>query len=387
MPFDGKTLLDPFAMYQKLREESPVLWDDTLDAWMVFRYDDVKRVLEDADTFSSFDVFRMGDEAPQAAISMASVDDPDHARLRAFAQPAFTPRRVAKLRQSIEKLCSTLLDEIDDQSGSFDVVRAFSAPLPAIVIAILLGVPPSDFSRFQRIANDTLLVVKKGHEEHKERGIRAMNELCDYYAELIADRRQTGILGDDITSDLIRAQASGADISEDEIIAMGNIMLIAGHETTTNLITNTVRCLSEHPDGRSFLLEDPNRISILLNEVLRYRGPAASIPRNTRRDVELQGVTIPAGSAVFAMLLSANRDPRVFEDPERFIPTRKPKKILSFGSGIHRCIGEPLARLEAKIAIPALYKRFPGLRVDPDRAAVPIETPVVHGCRELQVRV
>lgn len=388
MPFDGRTFLDPFPMYQRFREESPVLWDDALNSWLLFRYEDVKRALRDAETFSSADAMDMAKEAPQAAQNMASVDEPDHSRLRALAQPAFTPRRVAKLRQSIEQLCDELLDQIEDQAedqgDAFDLVREFTVPLPAIVIAVLLGVPSADYGLFQRMANDALFVTVK---QQRERGIRAMNELSAYYAEMLADRRRSATLGDDITSDLIRAQASGADVSEDELVAMGNVMLIAGHETTTNLISNAVRCLSEHPDARAFLLEDLGRSSILLDEVLRFRGPAAGTIRVTLRDVEMQGVTIPAGSLVGPLILSANRDPRVFDEPERFIPDRKPKKTLSFGSGIHRCLGEPLARLEAKIAIPALYRRFPSLRVDPERPTIPIPIPMLHGCRELPVRV
>ncbi|MEM9462829.1 MAG: cytochrome P450 [Myxococcota bacterium] len=375
-------------MYRRLREESPVLWDDALSSWLLFRYEDVKRALRDAETFSSADPMDMASEAPQAARNMAAVDEPDHSRLRALAQPAFTPRRVAKLRQSIEQLCDELLDRIEDQAedqgDAFDLVREFTVPLPAIVIAVLLGVPSADYGLFQRMANDALFVTVK---QQRERGIRAMNELSAYYAELLADRRRSGTLGDDITSDLIRAQASGADVSEDELVAMGNVMLIAGHETTTNLISNTVRCLSENPDARAYLLEDLDRSSIVLEEVLRCRGPAAGTMRIALRDVEMQGVTIPANSSVVPLILSANRDPRVFDEPERFIPDRKPKKTLSFGSGIHRCLGEPLARLEAKVAIPALYRRFPSLRVDPERPTIPIPIPMLHGCRELPVRV
>jgi hypothetical protein len=171
------------------------------------------------------------------------------------------------------------------------------------------------------------------------------------------------------------------------MVAMGLIFLIAGHETTANLLNNTIRSLSENPDAQAFLLADVARAPMIIDEVLRYRSPVMGAPRLARHDVALSGVTIPAQSRVLPFIASANRDPRAFDDPERFIPDRNAKNILSFGRGIHRCIGEPLARLEAKIAVPALYKRFPHLRVDPERPAVPSQSPVINGCLELPVRV
>jgi cytochrome P450 len=167
---------------------------------------------------------------------------------------------------------------------------------------------------------------------------------------------------------------------------MGPLFLSAGHETTTNLLNNAVRCLHAHPEARSFLRGAPEQTSLLIDEVLRCRGPATGVARIVRHGLELHGVKLPAGSRVWALVLAANRDPCTFVKPERFLPGRGPRHVLSFGKGIHKCIAEPLARLEARIALPALYARFPGLRLDPDRPPVPSPSPVVHGCLEPPVR-
>ncbi|HVK64551.1 MAG TPA: cytochrome P450 [Polyangium sp.] len=383
MLLDTQILLDPFPMYREFREKAPVLWAEVMDSWLLFRYEDVKRAMEDADAFSSENPLKMPPDAFSTA-TMVFQDDPNHARLRAFAQPAFTPRRVAMLEQRIKELCDDLLAEMADKGGAFDLVRAFTGPLPAMVIAELLGVPRSDFRTFQRIADDVVHIGTKGKQEQAQ---RAGQELAEYYAALVAEKRRTGALGNDLTSDFLRSQGAGANFSDREIVAMGPLFLFAGHETTTNLLNNTVRCLSETPEAKAFLLADLGRAPRILEEVLRCRGPATGAPRIARRDIELHGVTIPAGSRVWPLSLSANRDPRVFDDPERFLPDRNPKNILSFGRGIHKCLGEPLARLEAKIAVPALYRRFPELRVDPERPAVPTPSPLIHGCLELPVRI
>jgi cytochrome P450 len=379
--FDARTYLDPFSTFAQLREQSPVLHVEALDAWILFRHEDVKRAMQDAETFSSDDPMQVNDEVEAA--NMLNLDDPDHARLRALVQPAFTPRRIAKLADAIAALGEELLDEAESLGERFDLVSAYSGPLPAIVIAELLGVPREDFGAFREFANDAIHVATPGKRELGLRGIQALN---GYYARFLRERRASGELGDDLSSDLIRAQQDGAECSDAELAAMGGIFLLAGHETTTNLINNTVRCLSEHAAARDDLREHPDRIATLIEEVLRYRGPVLGNFRITRREVELQGVTIPAGSRVLPQLLAANHDPRVFEDPERFIPDRNPKGTLSFGRGVHKCIGEPLAKLEAKIAIPALYRRFPELRVDDEREIVPVMSPLIHGCRELPVR-
>lgn len=381
MRLDPQTLLNPFPLFRELREQSPVLRVDSLDFWLLSQYEDVKRGLEDTEFFSSEDTL-VPAHVPGRA-SMLFRDDPHHARLRAFAQPAFTPRRVAALEQQIKELCNDQLVEMAKLGASFDLVGAFTGPLPSMIIAELLGVPRSDFRTFQRMANDAVYITVK---EQEERGHRALGQLAAYYAALVDEKRRTGAFGEDLTSDFLRARSAGADFSQEELIDMGLIMLIAGHETTTNLLNNTVRSLSETPGAQDFLLADLRRTPLIIEEVLRYRGPVMGVPRVTRRDVELHGVTIPAGSRVLCLVASANHDPQMFNDPDRFIPDRAPKNTLSFGRGIHRCIGEPLARLEAKVAIPALYGRFPGLRVDPERQPLPTTSPVVHGCLELPVR-
>ena len=379
--FDTQTFLEPAKTFDHLREHSPVLYVEELDAWLVFRHEDVKRVLRDTQTFSSVDP-NWSEE--YGAPTMLDLDNPRHAQLRALVQPAFTPRRTAMLGERIAELCEELLDEIETRGERFDLVEAFSGPLPAIVIAELLGVPREDFDAFRRLAGDAIHVITPGKEEI---GMQAFLELNAYYTRILSERRASGELGEDLASDLIRAQRDGADCSDEDLTAMGGLFLIAGHETTTNLISNTVRCLSSDPAAREYLREDPERISIVLEEVLRYRCPVLGNFRYTRQAVELQGVTLPAGARVLPQLLAANHDPRVFDEPSRFIPDRNPKGTLSFGYGIHKCIGERLSKLEATLALTALYRRFPTLRVDEEREIVPIASPIIHGCRVLPVRV
>ena len=382
MNFDAATLLDPFPLYRELRESAPVLREEDLDFWMLFRHEDVKRALEDVEVFSSENPLNLPPSA--APDNMIFNDDPKHARLRAFAQPAFTPRRVAKLEQQVQVLCDELLAEMAGQGDAFDLVSAFSGPLPAMVIAALLGVPRSDVPTFRELAREAVYITMP---PQAERGHRAMERLVAFYGELVSTKRRGGELGDDLTGDLLRAQASGADFSDRELLAMGPLFLIAGHETTTNLINNTVRSLSETPGARDFLCADLGRTPLILEEVLRYRGTANGLVRLARKAVVLQGQTIPAGGRVLAVVAAANHDPRVFDHPDTFLPERNPRNLLSFGRGVHRCIGEPLARLESRVALPALYRRFPDLRVDPDCPAVPTPSAMIHGCLELPVRV
>jgi hypothetical protein len=381
MLLETQTLLNPFPLFRELREKTPVLREEALDLWLLTRYEDVKRVLEDVETFSSENAL---DLPPGEELTMVFRDDPDHARLRTFAQPAFTPRRVSMLERQVKELCDGLIAGMADKGDAFDIVEVFTGPLPAMVIAELLGVPRSDFRTFQQLANESIYITIK---EQAARGLRARKQLAEYYAALVAEKRRTGNLGDDLTGDLLRAQASGAKLSDEELLAMGPLFLTAGHETTTNLLNNTVRSISETPGARDFFLADLGRVSKIIDEVLRYRGAALGTVRVARREIEMHGVTLPAKSRVLALVAAANHDPRAFDDPDRFIPDRNPRNMLAFGRGIHKCIGEPLARLEAKVALPALYSRFPNLRADPERPAVPSPSPMIHGCLSLPVRV
>lgn len=380
MLLDTQTLCDPFPLFRELRERSPVLWSQELDFWLLFRYDDVKRALEDARTFSSDNPLQMP-RGGAAEPAMIFQDNPDHARLRRFVQPAFLPRRIASLEGRIQELCDELLSNM--AGGAFDLVRAFSGPLPALVIADLLGVPRADIHTFREIASEVILITTP---DQFEQGRRGMERLAAYYAGVVAEKRRQGAAGDDLTCALIRAQAEGAELTDREIISMGRLLLFAGHETTTNLINNAVRCLSETPGASELLLADLSRAPMVIEEVLRCRGPALSTARIARHDLEVQGVTIPAGSRVLALIGSANRDGRAYDDPDRFVPDRAPRNHLSFGRGIHRCLGETLARLEARVAITSLYARFPGLRVDPERPAEPTRSFLIHGCLALPVR-
>lgn len=382
--FDRQFHLEPFVRFEELRRHHPVFYVEALDAWLLLRHDHVKQVLQDPRTFSSDDP-RWHTEEFETAPTMITSDDPTHRRLRALAQPAFTPRRIAKLATAVEELCESILDEVEARGDRFDLVEAFSGPFPAIVIAELLGVPREDYPRFRRIAAQAVLATRP--EPERSVGMRAGQELNAYYGAFLRKRRDSGELGDDLTSDFIRAQRDGAECSDAELEAMGSLFLIAGHETTTNLINNAVRCLDDAPKLRAKVVADPDCARDLVTEVLRYRGPVLGNFRFTTRTVEIGETVLPPGSRVLPMLMAANHDPNEYEAPGEFQLERRAKGHLGFGRGIHRCLGEPLAKLEAEIAIPALYRRFPELRVDTERDILPVELPVIHGCRELPVRV
>jgi cytochrome P450 len=376
MQFDAETLLNPFSLFRQLRESSPLFFVEPLQAWMLLRYDDVKRVYWDHESFSSRNPLRLPSDSPLSIETLVFSDPPGHTRLRALAQAPFTPRRVALLEGRIREL---VLEELAAIEGDrFEFVQRFSRPFPAMVIAELLGVDSSDRAAFQRMADEAVRYGVAGEAE----AIAATRSLGAFMSSVIAEKRRRP--DDKLISAWLAGEGMQEPATEAEIISFGALLLIAGHETTTNLLNNTVRCLSDSPEGRA-LASSPETLPLVLDEVLRMRGSVLAAPRRTTRDVSIAGQTLPADSLVLGNILAANRDPAAFESPEEFIPRRAPKAILSFGSGIHRCLGEPLAKLECKVALPLLYQRFPSLRVAADRAPEPVFSPFVHGVRSLWV--
>jgi len=369
---------DPYPFYARLRAEAPV-WRTTLrdkrTAWMVTRYEDVAGVLKDdriaKDPLNAQDPEQRAREPWVPGFlkplerNMLDVDDPDHRRLRTLVSKAFTPRLIERLRQRIERICRELLDEMA-RNGKTELVRDYALPLPATVIAELLGIPASDHRKFHRWSN-RIVSISSGRDVWK--ALPAALSFLRYLRKMAERRRSQP--EDDLMSALVQAEEAGDKLSQDELLAMAFLLLVAGHETTVNLIANGTLALIEHPEQLERLERDPSLIKSAVEELLRYTSPVEiATERYARQDLEVAGKVVPRGELVLAVLGSANRDDMYFENPDTLDLTRDPNKHLAFGrGGVHHCLGAPLARMEGQIALTALLRRFPEIRV-----AVPHES-------------
>ena len=365
-------LLDRFA---RERRTAPVSRDSQYGAWNVYRYDDVKTVLSDHARFSSQQGRGRGGNNPQHALadSLISTDPPRHRQLRTLVERAFTPRAVDALAPRIHALVHELLDRLP-QHGT-DLIRDFAVPLPVTVIAEILGIPSRDRVNFKRWSDDTITGNPSG-----------TREMAVYFTRLIAERRARGG-GDDLISRLILAEDEGQHLTSQELMGFCMLLLVAGNETTTNLIGNAVRTLTANPDAQEFLTRHPDVWPGAIEEVLRYRSPVRSMFRVATQDTRLGGQFIRAGEWVVGWIESANHDEEQFPHPQVFDVHRSPNRHLSFGHGIHFCLGAPLARLEARVALQALYERHPKLRVHENVTLRLVPGTIVHGVRELPVRL
>jgi cytochrome P450 len=367
---------NPYPFYARLRAEAPV-WRATLrdrrTAWLVTRYEDVARMLKD-DTFAKDKLNAMDPEQRSKTPwvpgflkplerNMLDLDDPDHVRLRALVSRAFTPRLIERLRGRIESLCEELLDAMERErkrKGGTDLVAGYALPLPATVIAELLGVPAEDHAKFHRWSN-RLVSVSSGRDIL--RALPAALSFVRYLRNLVERHRADP--EDDLITALIRAEEAGDKLSEDELLAMAFLLLVAGHETTVNLVASGTLALLEHPEQTERIRREPSLVKPAVEELLRYTSPVElATERYARQDTEIGGRRIPRGGLVLAVLGSANRDERHFEDPDALDLARDPNRHLAFGrGGVHHCLGAPLARMEGQIALNALLRRFPGARL------------------------
>ena len=361
---------DPFPFYAQLRAEAP-LYRTKLrkrNAWLVTRYDDVAALLKD----ERFVKDRRGVMTPEQLgkqpwlpgflrpleRNMLDLDDPDHQRLRALVHKAFTPRMIEGLRERVQTVADGLLSAAI-LKGHMDVVKDYALPLPLTVITELLGVPGHDHTKFHRWSKT---IVQIGSAGSVIRALPSLYGFMRYLRKLVREKR--AYPEDDLLTALVQAEEAGDTLSEDELLAMVVLLLIAGHETTVNLIASGTLALLEHPEGRERLRNEPAMTKTATEELLRYTSPVeTATERFAREDVSLHGVTIPKGELVLAVLASANRDEAQFVHPERLNLTREPNRHLAFGQGVHYCLGAPLARLEGQIALPTLLRRLPELRL------------------------
>jgi cytochrome P450 len=370
--FDERLRSDPYPRYAEVRDAGPVhrvRLADGRRAWLVTRYDEALQALTDARL--SKDFRRLGEAGPElvpspqvpaffAGRSMLNADPPDHTRLRTLVSRAFTTRRVEALRGRIQQITDALLDGMAAREGVIDLIATFAFPLPITVIGELLGVPAEDWPMLRGWFT-TLLATGPG-VAGDPRAVEASNGLLRYLLDLLAAKRAAP--RDDLLSGLIEACDGEQRLDEQELVATTFLLIVAGHETTVNLIASGTVALLRHPDQLAALRADPSLVPSAVEELLRYDGPVQHATfRYTTEPVEVGGATIPANQRVLVLLASANRDPSRFDDPDRLDVRRTDRRHLAFGHGIHFCLGAPLARLEGQIAFTSLLGRFPGLRL------------------------
>jgi cytochrome P450 len=380
-----------FESYAEFRETRPVLSmplpnDQTLG--LVMRYSDATAMMKDHGRFGNdianayseaeLEVLRaqflegMSEEQAEQMLELdrlfgrilLSLDPPDHSRLRRLVAIPFTPRYIEGLRRRVKEIAVSLLDDIDAEIRAgrrqFDLIDSFSYPLPLTVIAEMLGIPEDDYDRF-RIWSQASVAFVPGQPQSQEHN-ELMQEFAEYLRRLAAVKRAAP--GDDLLSGLVQAEAGGDKLSEEELISMMFLLIVAGHETTVNLIANGTLLLFDNPDQRQRLRDDPALLKSAIEEMLRFYGPVeVGLTRWVREDTELGGVQLKRGQQMMAVLASANHDPERFPNPEIFDISRDPNRHVAFGTGIHACLGATLARLEAEVAFAELLSRFPDLEL------------------------
>ncbi|MER6333532.1 cytochrome P450 [Streptomyces sp. NPDC014983] len=393
---DEDFLQNPHQLFTQLRAQSPVreaILPRGIKVWLVTRYDDVRTVLASPhvskDILSAVPLLERHStsDEPQSfeaelalAGHMLNTDPPDHTRLRALVNKAFTPRRVEQLRTRVERAADELLDAMAGHA-EVDLLTSYAFPLPTTVICELLGVPDTDKEEFRETS-----VTMTSAAQHQEMADAAMR-MVDYLTRLVESKRSDP--GDDLLSALVHAREEGVGLTADELRAMTFLLLVAGHETTVNLIGNSVHLLLRHPEQLAALRADPALLPGAVEEVLRHEGPLnIATYRYTTKPLQLGDVLVPEGEFVMISLASANRDGAKFPDADRLDITRDPTGHLAFGYGIHYCVGAPLARMEGEIALRRLLDRFPGLALarDPEELRWRPST-LMRGLESLPVRL
>ena len=369
-PMDPEFVADPYPFYHRLRTEDPV-HHSPLGFWVLTRYDDVVAALRDPrlakEAIASFVAARFGAPVPAMGLSMLDRDPPDHTRLRGLVSKAFTPRVVEGLRPRIQQIVDSLIDRVTAR-GSMDLIEEFAYPIPVIVICEMLGVPVEDHERFKGwsldIARGLDLLWLGPDSEVGRRSVSSRQALAEYFRGLIAQRRAAP--RQDLLSGLIAAEEAGDKLNETELLATCILLLIAGHETTVNLIGNGTLALLRHRDQLERLRREPALIGTAVEELLRYDGPVQRTARIPSEDVTFGGRTIPRGEMVMPFIGAADRDPAQFRDPDGLDIGRADNRHIAFGWGIHFCLGAPLARIEGQIAIGTLAQRLPKLELATD---------------------
>ena len=375
--------INPAPELARIRSEQPVFGvrralpaSGSLTMWLITKYADVRELLASRDTSNSLG--RVGSAAAQPGF-LVSLDPPDHTRIRRMLTPQFSMRRLATMRPYVEEITTKFLDQMEATGPPADLMEAFALPLPSLVICELLGVPFEDQHEFQR-RSDTMLDASATRQQQTQN----THEMNAYMQSLVDRHREDP--GDDILGMLIRDHA--AELTDEELVGIGNILLVAGHETTSNTIGLGTLLLLQHPDQLALVRDDPEMITGAVEEILRYLSIVhTGTPRIILKDMIIGGETLEAGDVAMVSLPSANRDADFLADPDVFDVSRQPQAHLTFGHGIHQCLGQQLARLEMSVAFPALLQRFPTLSLAAQASDLTFRGDgPVNGVRELPVR-
>ena len=399
-PEDPSTLANPYPLFARMREEDPCHWSPRLKSWVLTRYEDVRSVCFDRDARLSSDRLRpyFASLAPEEAGRVAQIarylshwmvfkDPPEHTRLRRLLSQVFNPRSFQGMKPRIAAITQELLRSLDERER-IDVIGDFAGPLPCLVIMAMLGVPAHDLPRIKRMSDDVALFIGSSRTSPAkyDAAEAATGEMAAYFLDLIAQRRREPT--EDLLSELVHlpADQDTGPLREDELVGSCIMLLFAGHETTTNHLANGVAALMEHPSAMEWLRRDPGLIASAVEELLRYEGPSGAQVRIVRESHSLHGRRLEEGQRVFLMLNAANRDPRAFVDPDRLDLSRRGPQHLTFGLGLHMCLGLALARTEGQIALPALLAHYASI----EPTGEPIEwinSLVFRGMHSLPVRV
>ncbi len=379
-------VVDPYPTYQQMRDQTPMEMiflpagvvpgiDEPLRAWALMKYEDVYNALRDHDTFSSARN-PLVEKGIFPRLVLIADDPPHHTRFRRLVNKAFTLKRVEALEPWITKVANEQLDEMG--TGEVDVVQSYTIPLPVKVIARLLGIPGEEYPTFKRWSDAFISSLISISLEER---MKNTQEMVTYFGQMAAARRAHG--AEDLITALVEAEVEGESLEEWETLGFCMLLLIAGNETTTNLMSNMLNLLVDRPELWQRLREDRSLVETVIEETLRYESPVQQLLRVATRDVEVAGVKIPEGEMVAVFFGAANRDPREFPNPDEFRLDRDLRSQVSFGMGIHYCLGAPLARAEARISLNAFLDRFPALMHGEAQAVRQTQSPIVFGFQQL----
>jgi cytochrome P450 len=373
-PFSPEFRVNPYPFYEDLRDNTPFLFDEASNMWVVSRYEDVSALLKDKRFGRSLD------GTPYATLratptpddpmfpfrrlglhSLFDKEPPDHTRLRGLVHKAFTPKRVENLRVKIQAITDSLIDRVE-ADGEADLLETVAVPLPVQVIAEMLGVPEADQHLLRPWSHDIVALFELTHTpEQAQAAVRAASEFWEYLRQLANERRQHP--GDDLITALVEAEEDGDKLTEDELISACILLLNAGHEATVNVVGNGLYALLQRPQQHAALRDTPTLVPTAVEELMRFDTPLQLFRRKAREDVDYKGVTFKGGDEIALLFGSANRDPRRFTQPDTLDITRQDNPHISFSLGIHFCLGAPLARLELNTSIATIMRRLPNLRL------------------------
>ena len=396
-PSDPNILANPYPYFSSLRKEDPIHWNAKLKSWIITRYDDVRSILSSdnitVDRLNTFYSKLPSDEAKLLEeivkylnLWAAFRNPPDHTRIRKIMMVAFTRKSITEMQPKINAITDATLSKLKN-INEIDLVNNYASPIPALTIMHLLGVPIDMLGEFKSWSDDmSKFIGGARNDKHKyEKASRGCRKMVSFFREIIKERRKNPSEG--FLMDLINASVENDKFSDDELIATCMLILFAGHETTTNLISNGILTLIRNPLELKKLLKNPNLIDPTIEEIMRFDGPTNSLVRNVERDHKLHDKELKKGDRVFAMVSSANRDENIFSEPDIFKIDRSPNRHLTFGYGPHLCIGAALAREEGRIAISNFFQHYPKTKLRADNSYQWIDAMVPRGLKTLDVRL